>query len=93
MLIISAKLEEIAALKIKMKVEFEMTDLGELTYFLGLKFVRTKRGFVMHQKKYVNEVLCKFNMQACNPATVPIDTGTKFVKDEDEEGVDSNEFK
>lgn len=32
-------------------------------------------------------------MQACNPAAVPIDTGTKLVKDEDEEGVDTTEFK
>ena len=32
---------EIKQFKVEIKVAFEMTDLGTLSYFLGLKFVQT----------------------------------------------------
>lgn len=43
---------EIEEFKLRMKSEFEMTDLGKLAYFLGIKFMETSRALVMHQEKY-----------------------------------------
>lgn len=40
-----------------MRSEFDMTSLGTLSLFLGMEFVTTKLGIVLHQKKYVIEVL------------------------------------
>lgn len=47
-LITGSDIGEIEAFKRRMKSEFEMTDLGELTYFLGLEFVKTNKGIVLH---------------------------------------------
>lgn len=43
LLITGSNKDEIDDLKVKLKTEFEMMDLGELTYFLGLEFVRIER--------------------------------------------------
>lgn len=48
LLITGSDIGEIEAFKRRMKSEFEMTDLGELTYFLGLEFVKTNKGIVLH---------------------------------------------
>jgi len=40
-----------------------MTDLGRLKYFLGMEFVETNEGVVLHQHKYAMEVLNKFGMR------------------------------
>lgn len=41
----------------RVKSEFEMNDLGTLHYFLGLEFAYASEGIILHQKKYVQEVL------------------------------------
>jgi len=46
-----------------MKKEFEMTDLGLLTYFLGIQFMRTSRQIIMHQIRHAREILKKFEME------------------------------
>ena len=48
---------EIEQFKNKLKAVFEMTDLGMLSYFLVMEFVYTNQGIILHQRKYINEVL------------------------------------
>lgn len=68
--------------------EFEMTDLGHLAYFLGVEFKRTEDGVFMHQSKYANDLLRRFNMLQCNSAVTPADPGLVLLKDQDEERAD-----
>ena len=42
---------------------FEMTDLGEMTFFLGMEIQQTQQGIFIGQQKYAKEVLKKFNME------------------------------
>ena len=44
---------EIENLKTQLRSEFEMTDLGEISYFLGIEFMKTSRGIIMHKKSLV----------------------------------------
>jgi len=53
--------------------EFEMTNLGNFSYFLGIEFIRIKECVILHQRKYVREVLKKFRMLESNLATSPIE--------------------
>jgi len=73
--------------------EFEITDLGELSYFLGMEFIRTKKGIILHQRKYVREVLKMFRMLEFNPAASPIEANLKLEKGGEEEKVDATLFK
>ncbi|WJX39555.1 DNA helicase [Trifolium repens] len=73
--------------------EFEMTDLGELSYFLGMEFAKTSRGCFLHQKKYVADILKRFHMSNCNPTITPMETGVKLSKNTDDELADSTLYK
>nr|KYP66838.1 Retrovirus-related Pol polyprotein from transposon TNT 1-94 [Cajanus cajan] len=84
---------DIESLKQSLKKEFEMTDLGILSYFLGLEFAYTEKGIFMHQKKYISEVLKRFNMMGCNPAETPAEINGKLTRSENEASVDGTLFR
>ena len=44
-----------------MKIEFKMSMMGELKFFLGLQIKQTPQGIYIHQIKYVKNLLKKFN--------------------------------
>lgn len=69
---------EIEKFKHIMQCEFEMTDLKELSYFLGLEFKTSKADIVMHQQKYICEILERIDIVNCNTATNPSETNTKL---------------
>jgi hypothetical protein len=45
-----------------MESEFQMSMMGELTFFLGIQVKQTKQGTFMHQAKYTKDLMKKFNM-------------------------------
>ena len=57
--------EEISDLKKKFFMEFEMKDLGNQKYFLGIKVLRSTRGIVINQKKYILNLLAETRMLDC----------------------------
>lgn len=69
LIVTDSNLAEIKAFKGHMMKKFNMTDLGKLTYFLGMEFTKTSEDLVKHQKKYASDILKRFNMLNCNPAS------------------------
>jgi hypothetical protein len=61
---------------------FDMKDLGEASYVLGIEIHWDRRKGVLElsQNSYIEKVLKKFNMHKCNPAPAPIVKGVKFGK-------------
>ncbi|KAL7607916.1 hypothetical protein Lser_V15G11989 [Lactuca serriola] len=55
-----------------------MTDLGPLSYFLGIAVMRTKNTMFLSQRKYVKEILKRANMETCKPVTTPVDANSKL---------------
>ncbi|XP_052727716.1 uncharacterized mitochondrial protein AtMg00810-like [Vigna angularis] len=45
-----------------MQEEFEMSMMGELTYFLGLQVKHTENDIFIHQSKYCNDLLKKYKI-------------------------------
>ena len=84
---------EIENLKDSLKSEFEMSDLGLLSYFLDIEFAETKDGIVLHQKKYVKEVLKRFNMDQCNKVDTPMEGNLKLDTGDHEASVDATLFR
>lgn len=89
LLITGSDTAKISKVKNRLKEEFEMTDLGEPSYFLGMEFYPTKQGIVLHQKKYAKEVLKRFNMFGCNVAATPMKADTRLEASKEEEALDS----
>lgn len=79
--------------KQSMMAEFEMTDLGMLHYFLGIEVVQSDKGIFISQKKYVQDILDRFEMKYCNPASTPTEFGLKFNKDRNGRKVDNTLYK
>jgi hypothetical protein len=61
---------------------FDMKDLGEASYVLGIEIYQDKEKWVLglSQKSYIEKVLKKFNMHKCNLTPAPIVKGVKFGK-------------
>jgi len=57
-----------------MQEEFEMSLLGELTYFLGRQVQQTKYGTFLSQSKYLKQILKKYEMEdsklVCTPMVI-----------------------
>jgi hypothetical protein len=59
---------------------FDMKDLGEASFVLEIEIHRDRRKWVLglSQKAYLEKVLKKFSMHACNPTPAPIVKGDKY---------------
>lgn len=58
--------------KAKLMNEFDMSDLGEMSYFLGLQFIQTSDFIYIQQSKYAKELLKKFQMEECKDVDTPL---------------------
>jgi hypothetical protein len=55
-----------------MENEFQMSMMGELTFFLGIYVKQTKQDTFVHQAKYMKYLMKKFNMAELKPVSTPI---------------------
>ncbi|GJU59148.1 putative ribonuclease H-like domain-containing protein [Tanacetum coccineum] len=65
-----------------MKGEFEMSAMGELTFFLGLQVQQRPDGIFINQDKYVQEILQKFDLENVRTATTPYEASKHKSKNE-----------
>nr|GEV92962.1 hypothetical protein [Tanacetum cinerariifolium] len=63
--------------------DFAMTDLGSLSYFLGISAQRSTSGLFLSQSKFTEEILERAHMHDCNPCRTPVDTKSKLGSDGD----------
>ncbi|XP_013720479.2 uncharacterized mitochondrial protein AtMg00810-like [Brassica napus] len=61
-----------------LNVEFTMTDLRQLHYFLGITIKYNKANLFLQQKTYAMEILQRANMSECNSCTTPADARGKL---------------
>ncbi|GJW05808.1 putative ribonuclease H-like domain-containing protein, partial [Tanacetum coccineum] len=76
-----------------MKDKFQMSSMGELTFFLGLQVQQRKKGIFISQDKYVHEILKKFNFSDVKSASTPTDLEKPLVKDGDADDVDEHLYR
>ncbi|TQE08812.1 hypothetical protein C1H46_005583 [Malus baccata] len=90
-LIASSNLQLLHETKNMLSSNFEMKDLGEAHYVLGIEIIRdrAKKFLGLSQKGYIERVLIRFNMEDCNGADVPVNKGDKFTR----VGKEKDEFK
>lgn len=79
--------------KKSMKIEFDMTDLGKMKYFLGVEIQQNSEGIYLSQKKYACELLEKFGLQNCNSVKNPIVPGFKLSKKGEGARIDATAYK
>ncbi|GJV67289.1 putative ribonuclease H-like domain-containing protein [Tanacetum coccineum] len=73
-----------------MHKKFQMSSMGELTFFLGLQVTQKDDGIFISQDKYVTKILKKFGFSDVKTASTPMETHKPVLKDADGEDVDEH---
>ncbi len=73
---------DIFDLKKLLKQKFEMKDLGELRYFLGIKVIQSAKGIWLLQRQYALNKLSEYGMTSCKPISIPLEQNVKLSVDE-----------
>ncbi|GJW48469.1 putative ribonuclease H-like domain-containing protein [Tanacetum coccineum] len=76
-----------------MHKKFQMSSMGELTFFLGLQVKQKEDGIFISQDKYVTEILKKFGFSDVKTASTPMETHKPLLKDADGEDVDEHMYR
>jgi hypothetical protein len=71
--------------------EFQLSMMGELTFFLGIQIKEMKQGTFVHQTKYTKDLMKKFNMAGLKIVSTPMSMTTSLGPYEDGESIDQRE--
>jgi hypothetical protein len=93
LVISGSKKEEINQFKAEMKESFRMSDLGLLSYYLGIEVRQSENGMTLAQTAYAKSVLEKAGMEGCNSCSVPMESRLKLSKDSTAPPVDATMYR
>ncbi|GJX69357.1 retrovirus-related pol polyprotein from transposon TNT 1-94 [Tanacetum coccineum] len=62
----------------EMSSKFQMSMMGQISFFLGLRISQNPRGIFINQSKYANEILKKFDLHKSDPVDTPMVERTKL---------------
>ncbi len=75
---------DIFDLKKLLKQKFQMKDLGELRYFLGIEVIQSLKGIWLLQRQYALNKLTEYGMMGCKPILIPLEQNVKLSADEED---------
>jgi hypothetical protein len=75
-----------------MQNEFEMSLLGELSFFLGVQIRQSNQRIFIYQTKYIIEMIKRFAMEYCKPVITPMKTSCKLRKDDDSKSTNQRQY-
>ena len=83
----------INGIKEQMSHVFEIKDLGELHYCLGLEVWRNAGQAFVCQSKYIREILKRFKMGQCKSSIVPMQQNVKLSFDDGSKEVNDTMYR
>ncbi|KAG6472324.1 hypothetical protein ZIOFF_069784 [Zingiber officinale] len=85
--------EKINKFKQQMMTKFKMSDLGLLSYYLGIEVEQQKSRISLRQSAYAKKILSQFKMADCNATKHPMEPKTQLHKDLEGTPVDATEYR
>jgi hypothetical protein len=79
--------------KNQMKTLFSMSDLGLLSYYLGIEVMQSSQGIFINQATYATKILEKCGMKDCNPCQTPMEPRLKLSKHSTANAVDNTQYR
>nr|GEY06414.1 uncharacterized mitochondrial protein AtMg00810-like [Tanacetum cinerariifolium] len=76
-----------------MKSRFEMSMMGDMTFFLGLQVNQSPCGIFINQSKYVLEILKKYGTKSCDLVGTPMEIKDKLDLDQNGTPVDATKYR
>eukprot|EP00253_Pinus_taeda_P036566 PITA_36566 len=83
----------IKEIKQQMSQEFEMKDLGDLHYCLGLEVWKDSGQTFLTQGKYARNLLERFRMEQCKTTATPLQQNLKLSSDDGTKQVDATLYR
>nr|GEZ57471.1 retrovirus-related Pol polyprotein from transposon TNT 1-94 [Tanacetum cinerariifolium] len=65
----------------EMSSKFQMSKMGQMSFFLGLQVSQSLGGIFINQSKFALEILKKFGMDSCDPVDTPMVDQLKLDED------------
>jgi hypothetical protein len=93
LVITGTKDAEVMTFKEEMKVIFQMSDLGPLSFYLGIEVHHVDSGITLRQTTYAKRVVELAGLTDCNPALTPIEEKLKLSRDSTTEEVDAMQYR
>ena len=82
--ITGTRMKTIDQFKKEMRRNFEMSDLGKVSYYLGIEVCQHDKGITLNQDRYALKILEETGMKDSNPVHIPMYAGLKLEKSEQE---------
>jgi hypothetical protein len=76
--------EDIFDLRKLLNQKFEMKDLGELRYFLGIEVIQSSKGIWLLQRQYALNKLSEYGMTSCKFISTPLEQNVRLSADEED---------
>ncbi|XP_048619951.1 uncharacterized protein LOC125590430 [Brassica napus] len=76
-----------------MVTKFEMSDLGKLTYYLGIEVCQDHRGITLKQDRYARKIMEDCRMAACNSVSTPMDVNVKLSRLVAEKSINERDYR
>jgi hypothetical protein len=83
---------EVVAFKEEMKATFQMSDLGPLSFYLGIEVHQDDSGIILRQTGYAKHVVELAGLTDCIPALTPMEERLKLSRDSMIEEVDTMQY-
>jgi hypothetical protein len=93
LLVTGSNKTQIEEFKAEMFDVFKMTDLGLMSYFLGMEVKQSDDGIFICQQKYAKEILKKFHMESCKSTSTPMNLKEKFSKNDGTNKADEGQYR
>ncbi|GKB75734.1 retrovirus-related pol polyprotein from transposon TNT 1-94 [Tanacetum coccineum] len=77
----------------EMSSKFQMSMMGQMSFFLGLQVSQNPEGIFINQSKFSLEILKKFGMDSCDPVDTPMVDRLKLDEDPLRIPVDHTRFR
>ena len=72
---------------------FQMSDLGLLSYYLGIEVVQAESAITLCQRSYAEKILETAGMTGCNACHTPMECRLKLRKEDDDKPCDSSLYR
>ena len=93
LLVTGSSMENIRKFKREMSKVFEMSDMGKLSYYLGIEVTQGQAGTERKQTAYDKKLLEKANMTGCNSVKYPMEPKEMLNRDENGKLVNATEYR
>ena len=93
LVIIGIKEAEVATFKDEMKAAFQMSDLGLLSFYLGIEVHQDHSGITLRQTAYAKRIVELAKLTGCNPALSPMEERLKLSRESKTKEVDATMYR